>query len=250
MTPRRLWSERFVGRAKLAACASVTPILTACASGCSQWSAFPIFALPWPEKGSGQTFQLHELAGEAIRKDGWLLLARQREDILSQEAELCELLEIRDGRVRLPDRWVLASVWIVNYFGLPLPYICPRFHIGLMPMVQGYHGYDEGARGPPLCLAATSPKDDFWHGSLTVFDSDASPLHATEYWRSLLSRFTGPENADLIEIADEDRTFAVTWIEQELARLEPYCGTALPRGVQIMRKSPPRLPATALNGAR
>ena len=138
--------------------------------------------------------------GEGIEADGLLLVRRTyRLPILNGTLtkRVTQVVEIQKGEARLPDKWVLACVYIGWLYYIPVFAVFPGENLDLVPIISDY-----------LPKSKSYKEDSYIHyncsglkGSLTLMRSSENSKLGEMYFKSIVERLWR-ENDEPTEVDD------------------------------------------------
>ncbi|MCG8408169.1 MAG: hypothetical protein MI923_23465 [Phycisphaerales bacterium] len=191
------------------------------ASGCAQ---IPLAVFPAPEAGSRKQIKFLDTDRKLIRKDGLLVVRR---DYIPNRT-VCNIVEIKDGVARIPEKWNLASVWLEVLQFAPKLIVLPGDNIRVSPLIPGYyHNWTADNRKE----SSQRPYyRDFKKGYVVLSKNNHDIRQATYWWKLELPKLrecstTVDYEVELVtdytlEISDADAQRVESFVKRELAHLE------------------------------
>jgi hypothetical protein len=216
----------------------------------------PLAIYPAQTHDSRKTITFRDRDGEQIRKDGLLVLEREYSGVFHSHASR-QLLDIHDGKVTLPRRCKLSSVWLYWMFGAPwYPFLqeIPGENVQLFPFISGY--YHDGLVWSSYfhndyLFRFLSDVPQFEQGSVTLLSNKTHPVDAVICWDVQLDEITNPSEggtgSDLV-LPETDHRRLKSRVDAELKRMEPLLpsthpvlrhGASQPVYVPLLTSQPP-----------
>jgi len=215
-------------------------IVVLAASGCR----VPLMVFPAPEVCSGQRIEfVHAQTGEVIRDSGLLIVRRTYEIpvLTGIDAEPSDqVVDIRLGAARLPNKWALACVYVWWFYTVPVVDVYPGDNIEIVPVLPGYYvPFDKPLHN------WISFYDRIKGGSLILRKNEEDPEAAMVYWQ-LVAASVGADSESLPDemvvrfsgLAGNDRLRLKEYIDREVRQLRVAQQTTRPAGDPLPATKP------------